>query len=85
MMNEIVRQAEMKLVEAQKGLVEAVKDAYPTDKIVTVKVGRSTFDFQVTGYCSWWSEPGRLKGFNTRTGKTREIHHGQIIGASHDQ
>ena len=65
--------------EAQISLVAVLKDAYPVGSMVKAQLGRSIVSIEVTSHArAFWSEPGNITGFNTKTGSVRNFHFSQI-------
>jgi len=73
-MNKNVQKAMKQHQRAAESLIESVKVAYPVGAVVTVEIGRSTFDAEITDHRDfWWSSPGEMSGRNLSTGKVRRF------------
>lgn len=73
-MSEVVKEAKRRYESAARSLVDAVKREYPVHSVVSVTIGKSTFQAVVTGHNEcWWSGPGEIFGINVNTGKTRRF------------
>ena len=78
---DLIKIARRDHVEAAKRIIECTKDVYSVGQIVTVELGRATIKAEITSFNeSWWHEPGRMTGRNTKTGAYRNFYHRDVIG-----
>ena len=79
-MKETIVKAKEAHMKAAKALMSAIRNAYPKDAVLTVKLGVATIRIKVTGHSdSWWSSPTAIYGYNVSTGKYRTFDPNNII------
>lgn len=79
-MKKHVEEAHEAFRRAGEALVKATEQAYPVGTVVTVQIGRSTFQARVDGHnYAWWAYPGRMTGTNLRTNKRRDFSYRDIV------
>lgn len=57
----------------------AVQHTYPKGTKVRADVGGHLITVEITGYGSYWSNPGELYGTNVKTGKARHFSHRHVL------
>lgn len=57
----------------------AVQHTYPKGTKVMADVGGHFITVEITGYGSYWCNPGELYGTNVKTGKARHFHHRHVL------
>jgi hypothetical protein len=83
---ENVKKALHEYQQAAEAVIAAVRKAYPIGSVVTVTIGRSTFEARISAHKGcWWSCPGDMYGRNLNTGKLRTFSPRDIQEPSHDR
>ena len=79
-MNEQIKAAKDAHEAAAKNLIEVTRQAYPIGTKLNVQAGQHIITVEVTRHsCAWWSEPGRMSGFNVVTGNQRSFGISQVL------